>query len=180
MAEKKQPSFQDVPGIFAVPVMVIVLVIIAGCLFQAPQKTPTVPSTCSADAGVCTLPITPSVRIEAAPQMYTPLMSSTPGIGLTTNVSGFSPADAEFTWNASYGHFLDWSSSNYTVRRLSQPFVNHGEKVYWSFIDVPVSTSNPVIISVTARDMASGQILGSSRLSLGWEGNYTVRIQKIG
>ena len=38
-------------------------------------------------------------------------MSSTPGIGLTPNVSGFNPADAEFTWNASYGHFLDWSLS---------------------------------------------------------------------
>ena len=47
--------------------------------------------------------------------MYTPLMSSTPGIGLTPNVSGFNPADAEFTWNASYGHFLDWSPPNYTV-----------------------------------------------------------------
>jgi hypothetical protein len=117
--------------------------------------------------------------IEATPRMYTPLMSSTPGIGLTPDVSGFNPADAEFTWNASYGHFLDWSSSNYTVSRLSQPVVNRGEKVYWSFIDVPVSTHDPVIISVTARDLPSGQILGSSRLTLGWEGNYTVRVQEI-
>ena len=179
MVEKNQPSFQHVLGIFAVLVMVTVLVVIAGCLFQAPEKTPAVPSACSADAGVCTLPITHSVRIEAAPQMYTPLMSSTPGIGLTLNVSGFNPADAEFTWNASYGHFLDWSSSNYTVSRLSEPVVNHGEKVYWSFIDVPASTSDPVIISVTARDLPSGQIRGSSRLTLGWEGNYTVRVQKI-
>jgi hypothetical protein len=179
MMEKNQPTFQHVLGIFAVLVMVSVLVVIAGCLFQTPEKTPAAPSACSADAGVCTLPITPSVRIEAAPQMYTPLMSSTPGIGLTPDVSGLSPADAEFTWNASYGYFLDWSSSNYTVSRLSQPVVNHGEKVYWSFIDVPESTSDPVIISVTARDLPSGQIRGSSRLTLGWEGNYTVRVQKI-
>ena len=179
MAEKNQPSFQHVLSIFAVLVMVSVLVVIAGCLFQAPEKTPAVPSACSADAGVCTLPITHSVRIEATPQMYTPLMSSTPGIGLTTNVSGFKPADAEFTWNASYGHFLDWSSSNYSISMLSEPVVNHGEKVYWSFIDVPASTRDPVVISVTARNIPSGQILGSSRLTLGWEGNYTVRVQKI-
>jgi hypothetical protein len=106
-------------------------------------------------------------------------MSSTPGIGLTPNVSGFNPADAEFTWNASNGHFLDWSSSNYTISRLSQPVVNHGERVYWSFTDIPASTSDPVIISVTARDLLSGQILGSSRLTLGWEGNFTVTVQKI-
>jgi len=179
MVEKNQHFFQNILGIVTVLVMVTVLVVIAGCLFQAPEKPPAVPSACSTDAGVCTLPITHSFRIEAVPQMYTPLMSSTPGIGLTPNVSGFNPVDAEFTWNASYGHFLDWSSSNYTVSRLSEPVVNHGEKVYWSFIDVPASTSNPVIISVTARDLPSGQIRGSSRLTLGWEGNYTVRVQKI-
>jgi len=161
-------------------VLVTALLIIAGC--SSPSVTPTppaVPSTCSVDAGVCPVVITHSVTIEAAPQMYTPLMSSTPGIGLTPNVSGFNKADAEFTWNASYGHFLDWSSLNYTVSMLSQPVVNHGEKVYWSFSDVPASTRNPVIISVTARDLQSGKILGSSRLTLGWEGNYTVTVQKI-
>lgn len=179
MVEKKQHNFQYFPGIFAVLVMVTVLVVIAGCLFQTPEKTPAAPSACSADASVCTLPITRSVRIEAAPQMYTPFMSSTPGIGLTPNVSGFNPADAEFTWNASYGQFLDWSSSNYTVSKLSQPVVNHGEKVYWSFTDAPASTRDPVIISVTARNIPSGQILGSSRLTLGWEGNFTVTVQKI-
>lgn len=179
MSEKNLQNFPHFLGIFAVLVMVTVLVVIAGCLFPASENTPTVPSTCSADAGVCTVAMTRSVRIEAKPQMYTPLMSSTPGIGLTPNVSGFNPADAEFTWNASYGEFLDWSSSNYTISGLSQPVINHGEKVYWTFMDVPASTRVPVIISVTARDLPSGQILGSSRLTLGWEGNFTVTVQKI-
>jgi hypothetical protein len=179
MSEKNLQNFPHFLGIFAVLVLVTVLVVIAGCLFPASENTPTVPSTCSADAGVCTVAMTRSVRIEAAPQMYTPLMSSTPGIGLTPNVIGFNPADAEFTWNASYGEFLDWSSSNYTISGLSQPVINHGEKVYWTFMDVPASTRDPVIISVTARDLPSGQILGSSRLTLGWEGNFTVTVQKI-
>jgi len=180
MSKKNPQNFPHFLGIFAVLVMVTVLVVIAGCLFPASENTPTVPSTCSADAGVCTGAITRSVRIEASPQMYTPLMSSTPGIGLTPNVIGFNRADAEFTWNASYGQFFDWSSPNYTVSRLSQPVINHGEKVYWSFTDVPASTRDPVIISVTARDHPSGQILGSSNLTLGWEGNFTVTVQKIG
>jgi hypothetical protein len=180
MSEKNQQNLQHFLVILAVLVMVTTLLVIAGCLFTASENPPTtVPSTCSADAGVCPGTITRSVRIEAAPQMYTPLMSSTPGIGLTPNISGFNPVDAEFTWNASYGEFLDWSPPNYTISRLSQPVINHGEKVYWSFIDIPASTRDPVIISVTARDLPSGQILGSSRLTLGWEGNFTVTVQKI-
>jgi hypothetical protein len=180
MSEKNQQNVLPLLGMPVVLVTVIALLMVAGCLFPASENPPaTVPSTCSSDAGVCPVTITRSVRIDAAPQMYTPLMSSTPGIGLTPNVIGFNPSDAEFTWNASYGQFLDWSSSNYTVTMLSQPVVNHGEKVYWSFIDVPASTRDPVIITVTARDLPSGQILGSSRLTLGWEGNFTVRVQKI-
>ena len=179
MLEKNQQNFPHVLGIFGVLVMVTAFLITAGCLFPASENTPTVPATCSADAGVCPGAITRSVRIDAAPQMYTPLMSSTPGMGLTPNVSGFNPADAEFTWNASYGQFFDWSPPNYTISGLSQPVVNHGEKVYWSFTDVPASTRDPVIISVTARDLPSGQVLGSSHLTLGWEGNFTVTVQKI-
>jgi hypothetical protein len=180
MSEKNQHNFQHFLGISAAFVMLTALLVSAGCLSPASENPPaTVPSTCSVDAGVCTVPVPGSVRIEAAPQMYTPLMSSTPGIGLTPNVTGFKPVDAEFTWNASYGDFLDWSSPNYTVSRLSQPVVNHGEKVYWTFMDVPASTRDPVIISVTARHHPSGQILGSSRLTLGWEGNFTVTVQKI-
>ena len=179
MSENDQQNFPRLLVILVVLVMVTAPLVTAGCLFPASENSTTVPSTCSADAGVCTLAITRSVRIDAAPQMYTPLMSSTPGIGLTPNVSGFSPVDAEFTWNASYGQFFDWSPPNYTVSGLSQSVVNHGEKVYWSFTDVPASTRDPVIISVTARDLPSGRILGSSQLTLGWEGTFTVTVQKI-
>ena len=179
MSEKNQQNFPHNLKILIVLVTVTTLLVTAGCLFPASENSTTIPSTCSADAGVCPVTMTRSVRIDAAPQMYTPLMSSTPGIGLTPNVSGFNPADAEFTWNASYGEFLDWSSSNYTISGLSQPVINHGEKIYWSFTDVPASTRVPVIISVTARDLPSGRTLGSSRLTLGWEGNFTVIVQKI-
>jgi len=180
MSEKNQQNFPHLLVILSALAMLTALLVSAGCLSSASENTTnTTPSTCSVDAVMCNSAITRSVRIDAAPQMYTPLMSSTPGIGLTPNVSGFNPADAEFTWNATYGHFLDWSLSNYSISRLSQPVVNHGEKVYWSFIDVPASTRDPVIISVTVRDLPSGQILGSSRMTLGWEGNFTVKVQKI-
>jgi hypothetical protein len=180
MSEKNQQNFPQLLVIISALVMLTALLVSAGCLSPAPENTTNpVPSTCSADTGVCPVTISRSVRIDAAPQMYTPLMSSTPGIVLTPNVSGFNPADAEFTWNASYGQFLDWNPPNYTISMLSQPVVNHGENVFWSFTDVPASTRDPVIISVTARDLQSGRILESSRLTLGWEGNFTVIVQKV-
>ena len=106
-------------------------------------------------------------------------MSSTPGTGLTPNVTGLNRADAEFTWNASYGEFLDWRSSNYTVSRLSQPVINHGEKVYWSFTDV---LNNPRSCHHLGHCTGSPVRTdpGSSNLTLGWEGNFTVRVQKNG
>jgi hypothetical protein len=172
-----------------IPVLIILatLLISAGCsappvnpatttTFTTPP-TPEVPATCSPDTGVCPVVIPASVRIDASPLRYSPLMSSTPGIRLTPNVSGFNPADAEFTWNASYGHFLSWDSPGYTIKNLPHPLTNHGETIYWSFIDPAVSTRDPVIISVTARNVTSRQVYGSSELSLGWEGNVTVILQ---
>jgi hypothetical protein len=106
-------------------------------------------------------------------------MSSTIGIGLTPNVSGLKTADAQFEWNATYGQFFDWSAPDYTVNRLSQPVINHGEKIFWSFTDGPVSPPVPVIITVTARDVQSQKVLGSSRLTLGWKDNMTVVVEKI-
>jgi hypothetical protein len=163
----------------AAAIMVTALLISAGCVSPAPENTtPVISPVCSSDAGVCPVAITPSIRIDASPQTYTPLMSSTPGIALTPNVTGFRSGDAEFTWNASYGEFFDWSPPNYTISGRSLSTVNHGEKVYWSFTDGPVSTSEPVIISVTARDPRSGTNLGSSHLTLVWVENLTVTVQK--
>jgi len=170
------------PALLAIPaavIMVTALLVSAGCVSPAQKNTTVVVSpVCSSDAGVCPVAIASAVRIEASPQTYTPLMSSTPGIGLTPNVTGFWSGDAEFTWNASYGQFFDWSPPNYTISGRSSSIANHGEKVYWSFTDSPATTSDPVIISVTARDPRSGRILGSSDLTLVWVENLTVTVQK--
>ena len=67
-------------------------------------------------------------------------MSSTVGVGIEVNATGFGPAGAIVTWNASYGHFLSWGPVNYTVIEQGNPVTNHGEKLYWSFIEKPAST----------------------------------------
>jgi hypothetical protein len=144
-------------------------------------------------APVLTLPA-PSVRLETTPQRYSPMMSSTPGIGLTPNVTGFVAADASFErkatditwsaitfeWNATYGEFLTWDAPDYTVHQIGNQVANSGGKVYWTFTEKPASTKDPVIITVTARDMTRrGAVLGSSMVTLSWDGDYAVYVRNI-
>jgi len=135
-------------------------------------------------AGGCTqAPVAPgatSVRIEAAPHTYSPLMSSTPGIGLTPNTSGFSIPDARYEWNASSGRFLNWGAPGYRVLEQGSSAVSDGETIYWSFAQVPESSAPPVTITLAAKEKATGRLLGSSTMTLGWGQNNTfVVVQKI-
>lgn len=160
------------------------LLFTAGCVDASQKNSPqtntteTPASTCSAEANVCTVDLSGALRIDASPQVYSPLMSSTVGIGLTPNVSGLKTSGAEYEWNATYGHFLDWSAPAYTVNRLSNPVVSHGETIYWSFMEAPEYPPEPVVISVTARDGISKKPIANSRLTLGWKNNLTVFIEK--
>lgn len=119
------------------------------------------------------------LSITASPQRYSPFMSSTPGIGLEPLSTGFSAQDATFTWKASYGQFLSWNSTDFKVNQLGDFASNHGEKLFWSFIDRPPSTGTPVTITVTATDTGSGRVLGSSAITLAWDGDYAVTVKKI-
>jgi hypothetical protein len=161
------------------------LIFTAGCVDSSQKNsipastTQTLASTCSDQANVCTVDLPGSLTIDASPQVYSPIMSSTVGIGLTPNVSGLKTAGVEYEWTATYGHFLDWSAPNYTVNTLSEPVVNDGEKIYWSFTEVPKSSLVPVVITVTEREITSKKTLASSRLTLGWKNNMTVAVEKI-
>jgi hypothetical protein len=161
------------------------LLFTAGCVDSSQKNSPLAnttespASTCSAEANVCTVDLSGSLRIDASPQVYSPIMSSTVGIGLTPNVSGLKTTGTEYEWTATYGHFLDWSAPNYTVNSLPEPVVNHGEKIYWSFTETPESPLAPVVITVTERDITSKKPLAGSRLTLGWKNNMTVFVEKI-
>jgi hypothetical protein len=178
------PSFMNVmcAGIL---IALSLLLMSAGCVDSSQKNSPpasttqTPASTCSAEANVCPVDLPVSLTIDASPQVYSPIMSSTAGIGLTPNVSGLKTSGTEYEWTASYGHFFDWSAPNYTVNTLSEPVVNHGEKIYWSFIEAPESPPAPVVITVTERDITSKKPLASSRLTLGWKNNMTVVVEKI-
>jgi hypothetical protein len=105
-------------------------------------------------------------------------MSSTPGIGLEPVATGFSPDNASFAWNATYGHFLSWNAPDFRVNQVGDSATNHGEKLYWSFIDRPTSTETPVTITVTAKDTGSGRVLGTSIVKLIWADNLSVTVKE--
>jgi hypothetical protein len=106
------------------------------------------------------------------------MMSSTVGVGIEVNASGFDPARALVTWNATYGYFLSWGPADYTVKERGNPVTNHGEKLFWSFMEKPASTLEPVIVTVTATDPADGKVLGSSTVTLGWDGDFSVIVKE--
>ena len=105
------------------------------------------------------------------------MMSSTPGIGLTLNTSGFNATAAEYVWSASYGSFLSWDPPDYTVHLSGNEVKNHGEKLYWTFTDNPGSTNEPVRITVTARDPVTHNDIAATALILEWEGDTAVIVR---
>lgn len=151
--------------------------------------------SCGCVAGKCA--VVParavSVKLEAIPQRYSPVMSSTPGIRLAPNVTGFIAADTDiernesdvewnpvtFEWNATYGSFLLWEAPDYSVHDIGNPVATDG-RIYWTFTEKPASTREPVVITVTARDMTRrGAILGSSTVTLAWDGDTAVYVTEI-
>ena len=190
-------------------VICIAAVALAGCTANTPPAvaggtdtiTPTTtvttdrPPDCSAGScgcsdGTCPMvpaPATtasdmkkPSIRLTTSPQRYTPLMSSTAGIVIEVNATGFDPAGARFAWNATYGNFLSWGPVDYTVRERGNPVINHGEKLYWTFIEKPASTHEPVVVTVMATDPATGRVMGRSTVILDWDGDFAVVVRETG
>lgn len=169
--------------VIALLVIFIAAVSFAGCTTPSagPAGTPAIPA--SSLQTTPSIPVSPvpadltEITIKASPLKYSPIMSSTPGIGLEPVVTGFDAGNATFTWKTSYGWFLSWNAPDFRVNELGGSATNHGEKLYWSFIDRPASMETPVTITVTATDSASGRILGSSTVTLGWEDNYSVVVR---
>jgi len=118
-----------------------------------------------------------SVTLTANPQRYSPMMSSTPGIGIWVDANGFDAVRSQFAWNATFGNFYSWGPADSTVKEVGNPTTNHGEILYWSFTQKPASTRDPVVITVTATDSATGRMLGSANVVLQWDGYNAVMVK---
>lgn len=128
----------------------------------------------SSAIGSNTVPQTPSLTIDASPPRYSPVMSSTPGVKLVPNATGFSTNGATFNWTATTGRFISWGAPDYTIHVLGNPATSTTETVYWTFTERTSSPTIPVTITVIAMDPASSSVLGDARVTLTWDGSYAV------
>ena len=118
------------------------------------------------------------VSIQIDRDTYTPLLSSTVGIGLIPLCSTEKSLEAvRFHWHTSYGHFVSWGPPDYTVITLGTDVVNSGEKIYWSYNPDEMDKSKPIVrISLTVEDALSGRSLVESFLEIGWEEQHVAKV----
>ncbi|MFA5332175.1 MAG: hypothetical protein WC342_07330 [Methanoregula sp.] len=150
-------------------VAVVVTVIILAAMHSSGTETfpgmitvhATEPAGQSATAG-------PTLSLNTSPTRYSPLMSSTIGIGIEPVVQDFDPNDAVFIWNATYGRFLDWNTTTYQVSESGRSCRNNGDKLYWTFYDISGNSPDTVVITVTAQNKINGTVFAASSLNIGW------------
>jgi hypothetical protein len=102
--------------------------------------------------------------------VYSPMMSSTVGIGLTPGY----PATVDnrtvtFRWQTDYGKFLSWEAPDYKVIEQGADVTTDDGKIYWSCLAENASGRRPPVhITLTMIDRASGKTLGTASLEIGW------------
>jgi hypothetical protein len=131
--------------------------------------------------GACTQPDDASledVTIQIDRDIYTPIMSSTVGIGLIPVHTLERPAETvQFHWHTNYGYFVAWDSPDFKVKLLGPEVINNGEKIYWSYDPKEMGAEKPsVAISLQIEDAQSGQVLAGASLKIGWEEQNTARV----
>lgn len=165
MTETPDPARNNRFLVYIVSFLLVVVVVFAAFLSFGNSWSP-VKAAQAQSAGPQVFP--PTLTLNASPKMYSPLMSSTVGIGIEPEAHGFDPNDAVFAWNATYGRFIDWNQTTYLVSESGSRCRNNGEKLYWSFFDVTGSSPVPVNVTVTALDKTTGVAIASSYLNIGW------------
>ena len=118
------------------------------------------------------------VKIQTDRDSYTPIMSSTVGIGLVPiYISERDPETVKFHWRTNYGHFVSWESQEYKVIMLGIDVINNGEKIYWSYSEM--SEKKPSVhISLTVEDAISGEPLVESTLEIEWGDKDIAKVKK--
>jgi len=131
--------------------------------------------------GACAQPndgLPEDVTIQIDRDVYTPLMSSTVGIGLTpVNTLQRPPEPIQFHWHTDYGYFVAWNSPDFKVKLLGTEVINNGEKIYWSYDPDGMGAEKPSVeISLQIEDAQSGKVLAGASLNIEWEDQDTAKV----
>lgn len=140
---------------------ILSIIVIFGCSCAVPNKTST-----------------EGIVIQIDRETYTPLMSSTVGIGLTPLItSEVIPENVQFHWSTDYGYFIAWDSPDFKVKHLGTEVVNNGEKVYWSYEPNYMGIPKPLVeISLRLVETQSGLVLARSNIKIRWQDQDVAKV----
>ena len=110
------------------------------------------------------------VSIMADRVNYTPLMSSTVGIGLTPEFpSSLDNTIVSFRWQTDYGYFIIWRAPDFKVHEMGPDVTTDDGKIFWSYgPDDMDKDKPPVHVTLTMVDKATGRTINSTGLKIGW------------
>jgi hypothetical protein len=110
------------------------------------------------------------MNVRAEPVSYSPAMSSTVGIGLTTVYVPPAGTAVNYHWSTNFGYFVSWHAPDYKVTGLGRDVVATEGTLYWSYDPKLTPVSKPVVtISIEAQDAETGRVLASRTLKLDWD-----------
>jgi hypothetical protein len=174
-------------------ILLIIVILFAGCTTEKPGGTP-MPSPVDTTPIVKppTTPVTPSVTgtgvppttppgpvelsVRASPEKYSPLMSSTVGIGLTPLYTGSSWY--AFSWNTSYGYFVSWNATDGNVTQYNNSIDTSDPTIYWSYSPEDMGKEKPpvtirLIVKTPPRTHGGSGTLAWKDIHISWEQNDT-------
>jgi hypothetical protein len=111
------------------------------------------------------------LSIQAEPTTYSPVMSSTVGIGLSPV---FTPSGksrpSQYRWHSSFGQFVSWAAPAYIVRELGQDTISGDEKIYWTYDPKAMAAKKPPVEITASAEDSMGRNLARTMLRIGWDG----------
>ena len=182
------------PSITLAGIIIIIAVLFTGCTSEksggpslpaaidtlTPPATPVTPSVPGTGVPLIT-PGVADMSIQASPLKYSPIMSSTVGIGLTPQYNGTGPV--VYSWNASYGNFVGWSATDSHITQYNNQIDTTDPTIYWSYSPDDMGKEKPpVTIRLTVltppRAHGGNGTIAWKDLHISWEQNDTAVVSQ--
>ncbi len=143
---------------FAVFILLTVMALAAGCTSAATDGMPL------------------GIKVERTG--FTPLMSSTVGIGMApVYPSSIGNDTVRFRWQTNYGYFLSWEAPDFKVGNNGTDVTTTDRKVYWSYDPGDMGKEKPPVhVTLTMIDRATGRALNTTGIDIGWEDGHVARV----
>lgn len=175
--------------------LLIIAILFTGCTSEKPGGAPVptpidtfpiatpvgTPATPPVPAGgmPLTTPGPVDLSIGVSPEQYSPLLSSSVGIGLTPKYAG--PGPVVYSWNTSYGHFISWNAPDWNVNQQGSSIDTTNQTVYWSYSPDDMGKVKPpvtvrLIVKTPPQAHGGNGTLAWKDLQIGWERNDTAVI----